>query len=92
MDKYQKISLLLSIFEKLWLNNSELIENQKILNNKNDLELQELLQSLWLLISKQKNFDNILLTKIKNINLNLEENIDKQKDKLELEIENDINF
>lgn len=92
MDKYEKISLLLSIFEKLWLNNSELIENQKILNNKNDLELQELLQSLWLLISKQKNFDNILLTKIKNINLNLEENIDKQKDKLELEIENDINF
>lgn len=90
MDKYQKISLLLSIFEKLWLNNSELIENEKILNNKNELELKELLQSLWLLISKQKNFDNILLTKIKNINLNLEENIDKQKDKLE--IENDINF
>lgn len=90
MDKYEKISLLLSIFEKLWLNNSELIENEKILNNKNELELQELLQNLWLLISKQKNFDNILLTKIKNINLNLEENIDKQKDKLE--IENDINF
>ncbi|NVP17790.1 hypothetical protein HUU51_03665 [Candidatus Gracilibacteria bacterium] len=90
MDKYQKISLLLSIFEKLGLNKLELIENEKILNNKNELELQELLQNLWLLISKQKNFDNILLTKIKNINLNLEENIDKQKDKLE--IENDINF
>lgn len=90
MDKYQKISLLLSIFEKLGLNKLELIENEKILNNKNELELKELLQSLWLLISKQKNFDNILLTKIKNINLNLEENIDKQKDKLE--IENDINF
>lgn len=90
MDKYEKISLLLSIFEKLWLNNSELIENQKILNNKNNLELEKLLQDLWLLVSKQKENDNNLLKNIKKININLEENIDKQKDKLE--IENDINF
>lgn len=90
MDKYEKISLLLSIFEKLWLSKSELTENEKILNEKNDLELEELLQNLWLLVSKQKEFDNNLLKNIKKININLEENIDKQKDRIE--IENNINF
>lgn len=90
MDKYEKISLLLSIFEKLWLNKSELLENEKILNDKNDLELEKLLQDLWLLVSKQKENDNNLLKNIKKININLEENIDKQKEKSE--IENNINF
>jgi len=90
MDKYEKISLLLAIFEKLWLSKSELIENQKILNDKDDLELEELLKNLWLLVSKQKEFDNNLLINIKKININLEENIDKQKDRME--IENNINF
>jgi len=43
-----------------------------------------------LLVSKQKENDNNLLKNIKKININLEENIDKQKEKNE--IENNINF
>jgi len=43
-----------------------------------------------LLVSKQKENDNNLLKNIKKININLEENIDKQKEKSE--IENNINF
>lgn len=90
MDKKEKISLLISIFEKLWLDRNDINENQKILEQKNDEELLNILENLWNIISKQKNIDNNLIQKIRKIGINFDENIDNLSEKIN--IDKNINF